>query len=202
MCQKAHIHLRFKIKAGLCVYSNITLAFHYPAPSFFFEWMKRGEKRWPDKQMWREKTPWQWIKVHLREYINAVLGQMEDSHCPLCQVKCVNILKSCILLLRNFNANRCNRCFWVYGELHSRKNVTEFNSYILLCFLFPHGPKDKIKRCTSMHSFFFFSSQGPLLWAICHSFTMQAKLKFHDLWPQQLSLNHLRGRLTTARFGQ
>lgn len=58
----------------------------------------------------------------------------------------------------------------------AEKNVTEFNSYILLCFLFPHGPKDKIKRCI-----FFFSSQGPLLWAICHSFTMQAKLKFHDL---------------------
>lgn len=113
--------------------------------------MKRGEKRWPDKQMWREKTSWQWIEVHLREYINAVSGQMEVSHCPLCQVKCANIFKSCILLLRNFNANRC---FGVYGELLSRKNVTEFNSYILLCFLFPHGPKDKIKRWTSMHSFF------------------------------------------------
>lgn len=30
-------------------------------------------------------------KLHLCEYINAILGQMEVSHCPICHFKNANV---------------------------------------------------------------------------------------------------------------
>lgn len=70
-------------------------AFYYPAPSYLNERKKWREGRWPEGQMWRGKTSATMARVRTRfwEYINAIRGQVEVRHCPLCHLKCDRSMK-------------------------------------------------------------------------------------------------------------
>lgn len=66
----------------------------------------------------------------------------------------------------------------IFEGINSRE-TNEFHSCILLCFLPPRSHNDKIKG--GDYAGFCLAVKVRLSGAVCQSFTMQAKLKFHDL---------------------